>query len=57
MRTPDEVYAGKELPAAEHCLASDPTTAIITARRKHYEGDHHLTLLEIHWTRIAKLSA
>jgi hypothetical protein len=56
-RTPDEVYAGEELPAAEHCRASDPTTSIITARRIHYEGDHHLPLLEIHWTRIAKLSA
>jgi hypothetical protein len=30
-RTPDEVYAGKELPSAEHCRASDPTTAIIIA--------------------------
>ena len=56
-RTPDEVYAGKDFPEAENCRVGDPTITRITAKRKHYGGDHHLPVLEIRWMRFAKRSA
>ena len=56
-RTPDEVYAGKDLPEAEHCRVGDPMITNVSVKRNHFGGDHHLPNLEIRWTRRAKRSA
>jgi hypothetical protein len=57
MRTPDEVYAGKNLTEAELCRVGDPMITNVSVKRNHFGGDHHLSVLEIRWMRFAMRSA
>ena len=56
-RTPDEIWNGIPLPDATPMRIHDPICPAINMDRKHYRGDPHLPIIDIHIVRSVELIA
>jgi hypothetical protein len=52
-----KVVLGKKIPRAEPCGNYDPAIEISSVKRLHHDGDYHLPILEINWSKVANRSA